>query len=108
MPELAKYKGANEHIILFSLSDDDANKMRVAQNRLKSIKDQDIQGNGSLSVNINIGCFHGPKPEKLTATIYALFNAEQGYITLVSNMNILEETSNGKNNFWVECDNHVQ
>lgn len=104
VPELEKFKNSQEHITLFYLNEETARKMRIAQNKLRSIKDRDIEGDGGLSVNIRTGCFNGPKPEQLDASIFALFNAEQGYIKLSHGIDLMEEATKGDKHFWVQCE----
>ncbi len=101
--ELKKFKQTNQHITLFYLSDDAAYQMRIAQRRLREIKDQQIEGNSGLNVGINTGCFNAPKPDTLSASIFARFSEEQGYIKLGSGIDLLAEAQKSGENFWVEC-----
>lgn len=103
VPELEHDKGINENITLFYLDETTANRMRLLQNRIKIIKEQNIKGEGSLSVNINTACFNGPKPDELDATIYARFSSEQGYIKLSSGIDLLAEAEKNDENLWIEC-----
>jgi len=93
----------DQRITLFYLDDEAAHTMRLAQNRIKVIRENDIQGDGSLGVTIDTGCFSAPKPEKLLATIYAKFAPDQAYIKMASNIDLLKQTEAEQNDFWFQC-----
>ena len=97
-------KNNDENITLFSLDYESAKAMRVTQNRIKSIRQLDIEGEGSLSINVNTGCFNARRPPTLLASIYMKFDAEQGYILMNKDVDLFEKSDHGEQqDFWVEC-----
>ena len=76
--------------------------MRLAQNRIRIIKQNNIKGAGSFGVGVNTGCFDGPKPKELKANIYAQFDPNKGYIKMISDFDLLNQINQGE--FWYECD----
>ncbi len=100
--ELDSKLSDNERITLFYLDKEAAEQMRLAQNRIRIIKQNKIKGDGSLSVNVNTGCFDGPKPKELRASIYAQFDVNNGYIKMISDLDLLSQIDHGE--FWYECE----
>ena len=79
--------------------------MRLSQNRIKIIQENKVEGEGHLGINIHAGCFHGPKPAQLLATVYAQFSPEQPYLKMFSNLNLLDQLESSEQGFWFECTN---
>ena len=100
--ELDSKLSDNERITLFYLDKETADQMRLAQNRIRISKQNEIKGDGSFSVNVNTGCFDGPKPKELKANIYAQFDSNKGYIKMISDLDLLSQIDQGE--FWYECD----
>ncbi len=103
--ELSQLVEANQRITLFYLQGEAAESMRLSQNRIKNIRQNDIEGSGHFSVSVNTGCFNGPKPEKLLATVYAKFSPEQDYIKMISKLDLLSQAKKANQDFWVQCEN---
>lgn len=101
VPELEAEKLAGQDITLFYLDDQAAAKMRAAQDKIKVIRQQEIDGEGSMSVSVNSGCFNSKRPERLLASIFVQFSEAQGFIEMQSNVDLLERA--GDEDFWVEC-----
>lgn len=91
----------NQRITLFYLDKKTADEMRLAQNRIRIIRQNDIEGQGSFSVSVNTGCFEGPKPQALQADIYAQLDANNGYIKMISNIDLLNQIDESE--LWQEC-----
>lgn len=94
----------SQRITLFYLDSDNAYTMQLAQSRIRIIKQNDIEGSGSFSLGVNTGCFNGPKPDKLFATVFAQFHPEQQYLKMISSIDLLKQTAPGQD-LWVECPN---
>jgi len=101
--ELNQSLNNDQRITLFYLDEAAAHEMKLSLNRIKVIKENNVDGNGSFGVNIHTGCFNGPKP-KLLATIYAKFKPQQGYIKMLSNIDLLNQVDSEQSEFWVQCD----
>lgn len=102
--QLEPFRKASERITLFNLNAEAAQQLRVAQSRIQTIKDKDINGEGSFTVGINTACIDAPKPKSVNANIFISFEPSQGYIKLVSNIDLLAESQGDEQGFWVECD----
>ena len=102
--QLGQYLKSHEHITLFTLNEEATRQLRIAQNRIKTIKDKDIDGKGNLAVSINTACMDGPKPETVNANIFVMFDPSQGFVKLVSNLDLLKASKSNKQSFWVECE----
>ena len=101
---LQEHRGDNENITLFYLAPDAAAGMQQTQNRIKTIRQADIEGSGSLSISINTACFQEAKPKSLSASIFAMFDKEQGYILMNRGLDLFEVAEReGQQEFWVEC-----
>lgn len=100
--ELDSKLSDNQRITLFYLDKETADQMRLAQNRIRIIKQNDIEGDGSFNLNVNTGCFEGPKPKELNANIYAQFDASDGYIKMISDLDLLSQIDEGE--LWHQCD----
>lgn len=98
--ELEPYRNSRERMTLFTLNEKATRQLRIAQSRIQTIKDKDIEGEGSLAVNIHTGCIDGPKPKAVMANIFVSFAPSQGFVKLISNVNLLEN----EGDFWVECE----
>jgi len=105
--ELNQHVEPNQRITLFYLQGEAAESMRLSQNRIKIIRQNDIEGNGRFSVNVNTGCFNGPKPKRLFATVYAKFNPEQDYIKMISKVDLLGQAEKTNQDFWVQCETNL-
>ena len=99
-------KNDDENITLFFMDEKSAKSMRITQNRIKSIRQLGIEGEGSLAINVNTGCFNVRKPSILLASIYMKFDSEQGFILMNRNVDLIEQSNHTEQqDFWVECDN---
>ncbi|MEM7359651.1 MAG: hypothetical protein AAF431_11185 [Pseudomonadota bacterium] len=95
----------DEAVTVFFLNPKAAEAMRTSQNRIRAIRDQQIEGSGSLSVSVHSGCSIGPKPDQLTADIYVKFNSRDGYILLNQNLDLFAMAARADQpGLWVECD----
>ncbi|MBL4672273.1 MAG: hypothetical protein JKX81_08415 [Arenicella sp.] len=101
--QLQQYVEGEQRITLFYLADSAADAIRLAQNRLRIIKQNDIQGNGSLTINVHMGCFNGPKPDSIVANVYAQFSPNQGYVKMISNIDLLHQANVSDSQFWQQC-----
>jgi hypothetical protein len=101
--QLGQYKQDSQRITLFYLSGNATDEIRLAQNRLRIIKQNEIQGEGSLGINVHVGCFNGAKPETILANVYAQFSPDQAYTKMVSNIDLLGQTDSSDDQFWHEC-----
>lgn len=101
---LASEISDNQTLTLFYLSDKEAEQLRLAQNRMRAVRDQDIDGNGSLSISVHTGCFTGPQPDALLTTIYAQFDLQQGFIKMQSNIDLMEMSEQAEQQFWLPCE----
>ena len=102
---LQEERGSDENITLFYLAEEAANEMRETQNKIKAIRNADTEGEGSLSINVNTGCFKEKKPDSLYASIFVKFNNEQGYILMNRGLDLFEVAERSDSGeFWVECD----
>lgn len=98
--ELEPYRQSKERITLFTLNEDAVRQLRIAQSRIQTIKEKEIEGDGSLAVSIHTGCINGPKPKTVKANIFVSFAPSQGFVKLISNIDLLKR----EEKFWVECD----
>lgn len=95
---------ADQAVTLFYLNPAVAAAMRTTQNRIRAIRDSQIEGSGSMSVSIHSGCSIGPKPDHLEADIYVQFNPRDGYILLNQNLDLFKMAErSGQSGLWVEC-----
>lgn len=92
-----------QRITLFYLDPDAAHLMRLSQNRIRIIKENEIKGRGSFSLSVDTGCFNGPKPNTLIANVYAQFSPDRGYIKMISNIDLLKQVEPLQEEFWYEC-----
>jgi len=96
--------GNNQHLILFELSPTDARAMRSMQEKIEQYRQNEVQGNGSLSVSITSGCFEKDVPNALLVDVYLMFSEDQGYLPLLSNMDLFEEARKaGTLDKWLDC-----
>lgn len=102
VPELNELVGENQEITLFYLDEETAHKMRLSQNRIRIIRENEIEGQGSFGISVNTGCFEGPKPKELKADVYAQLEPENGYIKMISDVDLLGQVNEEK--FWNECE----
>lgn len=100
--ELNKLVADNQRITLFYLDTENAHTMRLAQNRIRIIKQNELEGEGSFSLSVHTGCFNGSKPDELLATVFARFNPERQYLKMISNIDLLKQSESDQN-LWVEC-----
>lgn len=93
-----------EVITLFYLAKSEAEKLRLAQSRILAIREQSAEGAGSMSIDINTGCFSSPPPKALPTDIFAQFDRTQGPIEMQSNLDLMEETRQAGKSFWAVCE----
>lgn len=101
--ELSHLLNSEQRITLFYLDTDAAHQMRLSQNRIRIIKENDVKGRGSFGLSIHTGCFKGPKPNSLIANVYAQFSPDRGYIKMISNIDLLKQLEPHQEEFWHEC-----
>jgi len=95
-----------EDITLFYLDEEAAKTLQIAQNRIHAIKQLNVEGDGSMSVNISSGCMAGSRPDSLSADIYVKFNNKLGYILINENVDLFAEAlAAGQSEWWHECKN---
>lgn len=86
----AGYQSADEATSTFSLSQQNAQEMRVLQRRITQLKKDKVPGSGSISVGIENICLSDLSFETVEADIFARFNQKEGYILLVKGIDLLE------------------
>lgn len=106
-PELNSKIGRHEALTIFYLSQEDANSLKLAQSRILAIRDQNIEGDGSLSINIETGCFKQPPPKSLFANIFTQFDRKQGYVHMQRNLDLMQIREKGDQSLWQSCDAKV-
>ena len=96
----------DQKITSFHLKPDDANALRLAQSKIRNIKNQDIPGNGSLSISVTHGCLPLKLVEqnRLVVSVFAQFDTEQGYIPMMSGVNLLAEAGDELREAWTVCE----
>lgn len=91
-------------LTLFYLAEKEAEKLKLAQNRIRSVRDLGVEGNGSLSIDIHTGCLSAPPPTSLPTDIYAQFDRQQGFIKMQSNLDLMQMAEKAQQEFWVQCE----
>ena len=96
----------NQKITLFYLDKKDADALRLAQSKLRNIKAQNVEGEGSLSISVTQGCVPSEllESEEMLVTVFALFDPKQGYVKMISELNLLAEVGDDAMQNWVVCD----
>ena len=101
---LQDVRDKNENITVFYLDDANAQKMRTAQSKIKAIRQQDIKGEGSLSISVKTGCFAKALPSSLEADIYLQYDDDRGFILMNKSVDLLAVDESSENeNLWTVC-----
>jgi hypothetical protein len=101
--QLQQYVEGKQRVTLFYLADNAADAIELAQHRLRIIKQNEIQGSGSLAISVHMGCFNGPKPDTIVANVYAQFRPNQRYVKMISNIDLLAQDNVSDPQFWQQC-----
>jgi len=102
IPELKAKVSANQSITQSYLKAEDAQRLKLVQNKINALRDQGIKVEGSLSINVNTGCFTQAIPASLIASIYARFD-QQGYLPMQQNIDLLKIDEKVDQKLWQQC-----
>lgn len=95
----------HEKVTLFFLKKEDADALRLAQSKLRNIKALNVDGSGSLSISVTQGCLPAQllKSNEMLVTVFAQFDPSQGYVKMISEMNLLSQASAETLKNWTDC-----
>lgn len=93
----------NERLVIVSFAKNEADRMRVLQSQIKSVKESDIAGQGYIGFNIHGFCLNKRiNRDDLEASFYLQVEHEQDYIPVAKHLNLAQH---GVNIAEIQCEN---
>lgn len=74
----------------------DHERLRLAQQRIRQFRADGLKGEGSFSIQVKGGCYHGRMPATLLVRTFIQTDPEVGFLPLSSQLDLLTELDEGE------------